>query len=67
MEDIFRFLATWEYTKVMLLIVFFITFVGVGLYVLTGKKRGERLESYKNIPFLDDEDKVPHHEHRKDD
>ena len=33
------------------------------LYVLTGKKRSERLESYKNIP-LDDEDLDE--EHRKD-
>jgi len=37
------------------LVIFFVTFVGILLYVFTGKKRSERLESYKDIPFLEDE------------
>jgi cbb3-type cytochrome oxidase subunit 3 len=45
-----------EYTKPVALVIFFVTFVGIVLYVFTGKKRKQRLESYKNIPFLDDED-----------
>jgi len=44
-----------ENTKPLALVIFFVTFVGILLYVFTGKKRGERLESYKNIPFLEDE------------
>ena len=32
-----------------------VVFVGILLYVFTGKKRSKRLESYKNIPFLDDD------------
>jgi len=44
-----------ENTKPLALVIFFVTFVGILFYVFTGKKRGERLESYKNIPFLDDE------------
>jgi cbb3-type cytochrome oxidase subunit 3 len=40
-------------------VIFFVVFVGILLYVLTGKRRGERLESYKHIPFLDDEPEVP--------
>lgn len=45
-----------ENTKPLALIIFFVTFVGIVLYVYTGKKRGERLESYRDIPFADDED-----------
>ena len=39
----------------MKFIIFFVVFVGILLYVFTGKKRSKRLESYKNIPFLEDE------------
>ena len=45
-----------ENTKPLALVIFFVVFVGILIYVFTGKKRGERLESYKNIPFQDDED-----------
>lgn len=42
-------------TKPLALVIFLVLFVGILLYVFTGKRRSERLESYKNIPFLDDE------------
>lgn len=49
---------TWfthmENTKPFALVLFFVTFVLIILYIFTGKKRSQRLESYKNIP-LDDE------------
>lgn len=44
-----------ENTKPLALVIFFVTFVGIVLYVFTGKKRTQRLESYKDIPFLDDD------------
>jgi len=44
-----------ENTKPLALVIFFVTFVGILLYVFTGKKRSERLESYKDIPILEDE------------
>lgn len=47
--------------RTVLLIVFFITFIGIVLYVYANRKRSSRLESYKNIP-LEDDDVV----HRKD-
>ncbi len=50
-----------ENTKPFVLVLFFITFVGIILYIYTGKKRSQRLESYKNIPLEDDE-----HDHHKD-
>jgi cbb3-type cytochrome oxidase subunit 3 len=51
----FEWLSSMENTKPLALVIFFVTFVGILFYVFTGKKRGERLESYKNIPFLEDE------------
>jgi cbb3-type cytochrome oxidase subunit 3 len=45
-----------ENTKPLALVIFFVVFVGIVLYVFTGKKRSQRLESYKNIPFLEDDD-----------
>lgn len=45
-----------ENTKPLALVIFFVTFVGILLYVYGSKKRGEKLESYRQIPFEDDED-----------
>jgi len=44
-----------EYTKPFALVLFFVTFVLIILYVYTNKKRSKRFESYKNIPFQDDD------------
>lgn len=52
----FEWLSQMENTKPLALVIFFVTFVGILLYVFTGKKRAKRLESYKNIPFLDDDE-----------
>jgi len=51
----FEWLSHMENTKPLALVIFFVTFVGIIVYVFSGKKRAKRLESYKNIPFLDDE------------
>ncbi len=45
-----------ENTKPFVLVLFSITFVFILLYVFTNRKRSKRLESYKNIPFQDDEE-----------
>lgn len=60
-----------ENTKPLALIIFFVTFVGIVLYVYGGsKKRGEKLESYRDIPFLDDkpslDDRPDEHSDKKD-
>ena len=44
-----------ENTKPLALIIFFLTFVGIVAYVYGSKKRSEKLESYRNIPFLDEQ------------
>ena len=47
--------ASFEHTKPLALVILFVTFVLILLYVFGNKKRGERLESYKNMPFFDEE------------
>lgn len=59
MSEIWNWMGDLGNSKVLSLLIFFTTFISIVLYVYTGKKRKERLESYKNIPFLDDGDKVP--------
>lgn len=51
----FEWLSNMENTKPLALVIFFLSFVGILIYVFGGKKRSQRLESYKNIPFLDDD------------
>ena len=50
-----EWLSKMENTKPLALVIFFVVFVGILIYVFGGKKRSKRLESYKNIPFLDDD------------
>ncbi len=45
-----------ENTKPLALIIFFVTFIGIVAYVYGSKKRSQRLESYRHIPFLDEQD-----------
>ena len=44
-----------ENTKPLGLVIFFVTFIGIVIYVYGSKKRSDQLESYRNIPFQDDE------------
>jgi cbb3-type cytochrome oxidase subunit 3 len=44
----------FENTKPLALVIFFTVFCGVLVYVYGSRKRGNRLESYKDIPFLDE-------------
>ena len=61
-----EWLSNMENTKPLALVIFFVTFVAILVYVFTGKKRAKRLESYKHIPFLDD-DKPRADKHRDKD
>jgi len=47
-----------ENTKPLGLLILFITFSLIVLWVYGSRKRGEKLEQHKNIPFLDDEDET---------
>lgn len=55
MTDWFGWFTRMENSKVLALLLFFVTFCGILLYLFTGRKRGARLESYKYIPFQDEE------------
>lgn len=55
MADFFAWFTHLENTKPFALVLFFVTFVLIILYVFTGKKRSQRLESYKHIPLNDDD------------
>ena len=57
--DLFNWLGNMRNSKILALLIFFIGFVIVVAYVFTGKERAKRLESYKNMPFLDDDEDEP--------
>jgi cbb3-type cytochrome oxidase subunit 3 len=51
-----EWLSDMRNTKPLALVIFFVVFVLIVLYVYTGRKRSRRLESYKHIPFMDDDE-----------
>jgi len=66
MTEMLQWLGRLENSKIVALLIFFVAFCGILIYVFTGKQRKQRLESYKYIPF-DDEDKPASDETRKAD
>lgn len=59
MSDIWMWLGNLTNSKITALLIFFTSFVVIVLYVYSGKQRKTRLESYKDIPFVDDHEKIP--------
>jgi cbb3-type cytochrome oxidase subunit 3 len=55
MDIVINWLLDLSNSKSLGLVIFFITFVAIIFYVYANKERSERLESYKDIPFLDDD------------
>ena len=43
-------------TKPFALVLFFICFMGIIAYVFVGKKRSKKLEDYRYIPLMDDDE-----------
>lgn len=54
MFDWLMWFTRMENSKPLALLLFFGAFCGILIYLFTDKRRAERLESYKHIPFLDD-------------
>jgi cbb3-type cytochrome oxidase subunit 3 len=50
-----EWLSNPQTAKTAGLLIFFITFCLIVLWVYGSRKRGERLEEHKNIPFMDDD------------
>lgn len=61
MFDWLLWFTRMENAKVVALLLFLAAFCGILIYVFTGKQRARRLESYKNIPFLDEPHEAPSH------
>ena len=66
MDTLINWMMDLSNTKSLGLVIFFVTFVSIIIYVYANKERSERLESYKDIPFLDDDDKLPTETPRKE-
>jgi len=58
MPDWLLWFTRFENSKVLALLLFFVTFCGILIYIYTGKNRARRLESYKYIPLQDDEQEL---------
>jgi cbb3-type cytochrome oxidase subunit 3 len=43
-----------ENSKIVALVIFFVTFCAILIYLYADRKRSERLESYRHIPLNDD-------------
>ena len=54
--EIIEWFSHFENTKPLALVLFFASFISIIIYVYTNKKRSKRLESFKNIPFEEDDD-----------
>jgi cbb3-type cytochrome oxidase subunit 3 len=59
MYDIWMWFTDLGNSKITALLIFFPLFVGIVIYTYTNKKRSKRLESYKYMPFDDDQDEIP--------
>ena len=59
MFDWLFWITHMENSKPLALVLFFGAFCGILIYVFTGKKRAKRLESYKYMPFDEEEPRRP--------
>ncbi|PWV61706.1 cbb3-type cytochrome oxidase subunit 3 [Plasticicumulans acidivorans] len=55
MFDWLSWFTRLDNSKIFSLVLFFGAFCGIVIWLFSNRRRGERLESYKNIPFLDDD------------
>ena len=55
MMDFLLWFTKFENTKPLSLVIFFAVFCGIVIYAYGSQRRGEELETYKNIPLQDDE------------
>lgn len=60
LNDIFEWFMVMANNKATTLVIFVITFLAIIIYVYGSKKRSKRFETYRNIPFMDENDeRVP--------
>ena len=56
MADFWTWILDLGNSKTVALLIFFTTFVGIVLYVYSSKRRSERLDSYRYMPLMDDDE-----------
>ena len=61
--ELLLWFTKFENTKPLSLVIFFVLFCGVLVYLFGNRERSKELETYKNIPLLDEENELgKHHE-----
>ena len=55
MQEAWSWITQLANSKIVALLIFFGTYVGILIYVFASKKRSERLESYKYMPLQDED------------
>jgi len=58
MSEIIDWLMQPYNGRMFVLVLFLTTYAGILIYIYTGKKRTSQLESYKNIPFQDEDEQA---------
>ena len=56
LTDFWTWILDLGNSKIVALLIFFTTFVGIVIYVYSSKKRSERLESYRYVPLMDEDE-----------
>ncbi len=60
LNDISEWFMVMANNKATTLVIFVVTFLAIIIYVYGSKKRSQRFETYRNIPFMDENDeRVP--------
>lgn len=56
LTDFWIWIMDVGHSQTVALLIFFTVFMGVLFYVYANRNRGERLESYRYTPFLDEDE-----------
>jgi cbb3-type cytochrome oxidase subunit 3 len=56
LTDFWTWIMDLGNSKTVALLIFFTTFVGIVIYVYSSRKRSERLESYRYMPLMDEDE-----------
>ncbi|WML90054.1 cbb3-type cytochrome c oxidase subunit 3 [Thiothrix lacustris] len=56
LTDFWTWILDLGNSKTVALLIFFTTFVGIVIYVYSSRKRSERLESYRYMPLMDEDE-----------
>ncbi|MEE9445833.1 MAG: cbb3-type cytochrome c oxidase subunit 3 [Cocleimonas sp.] len=54
-DDLIAWFMVLSNAKIVSMLILMSTFTAILIYVYGSKKRSKRLEEYRNIPFLDDD------------